>query len=129
MDTPSPANTGLVGSLGTLAHGLIESAHDRLQLLSVELHEEKFRLVQTFIWISAAIFSGMMAIMFASLTIVYLFWESARLWALGGLTLLYAGALVLIIRNFRRHLERQPKPFAATINELKNDAACIPTKN
>ena len=59
------------------------------------------------------------------LTLVYLFWESARLTVLGGLTLLYAAVLVLIIVAFRRHLARHPKPFAATRQELSEDRACI----
>jgi len=89
------------------------------------LQEEKFRLVQTFVWISAAVFTGMMTVMFASLTLVYLFWETSRLAVLGGLTLLYAGALVAIIVAFRRFVARQPVPFAATFDELGEDRTCI----
>ena len=44
----------------------------------------------TFIWISAAVFAAMMTLTFASLTLVYLFWESARLAVLGGLTAFFA---------------------------------------
>jgi uncharacterized membrane protein YqjE len=102
---------------------------DRLELFTVELQEEKFRLIQTFIWISAAVFTGMMAITFASLTLVYLFWESARLAVLGGLTVLYTGALVVIIISFRRYRARQPSPFAATLHEIGEDRACIRTEN
>ena len=71
----------------------------------------------------------MMTITFASLTLVYLFWESARLAVLGGLTTLYAGALVAIIVAFRRYLARQPKPFAATLDELAVDRTCIRNRN
>ncbi len=71
----------------------------------------------------------MMAVMFTSLTLVYLFWESARLAVLGGLALLYAGALVAIIIAFRRYLERQPRPFAATLEEIGEDRACITSEN
>ena len=82
---------------------------DRLELFAVELQEEKFRLIQIYVWISAAIFTGMMAITFASLTLVYLFWESARLAVLGALTVAYAGVLIAIIVAFRR---RRLSPFA-----------------
>ena len=118
-----------MGSLRALGDGLMASVQDRLELLSVELQEEKFRLIQTFIWISAAVFTGMMAITFASLTLVYLFWESARLAVLGGLTGLYAGTLVAIVVAFRRFLARQPKPFAATLQEIREDRACIRSEN
>ena len=118
-----------MGSLRTLGDGLMASVQDRIGLFSLELQEEKFRLIQTFVWISAVLFTGMMTVMFASLTLVYFFWESARLAALGGLTLLYAGALVSIIIAFRRYLARQPKPFAATLEEIGEDRVCIQTEN
>ena len=66
---------------------------------------------------------------FASLTLVYLFWESARIAVLGGLTVLYGGALLAIIVAFRRYLARQPSPFAATLQEIGKDRACIQPKN
>ena len=129
MENATSNRPGFLGSFRALGDSLLATVHDRLELFSVELHEEKLRLVQTFIWISAAVFTGMMAITFASLTLVYLFWESARLAALGGLTLLYGGALAVIIAGFRRYLSRQPKPFAATLQELEEDRACIRTGN
>jgi uncharacterized membrane protein YqjE len=126
MDTETPpAPAGFVDSLRALGDGLMASVESRLELVSIELQEEKFRLIQVFIWISAALFTGMLAVLFASLTLVYLFWESARLAALGGLTLLYTGAMVTIIVLFRRYLARQPRPFAATLDELGKDRTCI----
>ena len=129
MEPATPAPAGFLSSLRSLGDGFLASVQDRLELFAVELQEEKFRLIQTFIWISAAVFTGMMAITFASLTLVYLFWESARLAVLGGLTVLYAGALVVIIIAFRRYLARQPSPFAATLHEIGEDRACIRTES
>ncbi len=125
METPPPASAGFVGSLQSLGDGFIAGVQDRITLFAVELQEEKFRLIQAFVWISAAVFTGMMTVMFASLTLVYLFWENARLAALGGLTLLYAATLTVIVFAFRRHLARQPAPFAATLEEIGEDRACI----
>ena len=129
METAASSRPGFLGSFRALGDGLLATLQDRLELFSVELHEEKHRLVQTFLWISAAVFTGMMAITFASLTLVYLLWESARLAALGGLALVYTVALVVIVLRFRRYLALQPKPFAATLQELGEDRACIRTGN
>ena len=123
-DQPTPP-PGFLGSFRSLGDGLLATVEDRLRLFSIELQEEKFRLIQTFVWISAALFAGMMAITFASLALVYLFWESARLAVLGGLAVLYAGAMVAIILALRRFLARQPEPFAATLQEIGSDRACI----
>lgn len=127
MDPETPAPVGIVASFRALGDVMLATATDRIELISVELQEEKLRLIQIFIWISAAIFTGMMAITFASLTLVYLFWASARLAVLGGLAVLYASALLVIVIAFRRYLARQPRPFDATLQELKEDRACIRT--
>lgn len=124
-----PSPSGLFGSFRTLGDTLVAGLQDRLKLLSVELQEEKFRLILTFVWISTAVFVAMMTLAFASLTVVYLFWESARLAVLGGLTLFYAAALVAIILALRRYLARQPEPFAATLQEIAEDRACIRNGN
>jgi uncharacterized membrane protein YqjE len=129
METPSSTPAGLLHSFRTLGDGLFASLQDRIELISVELTEEKYRLIQIFIWISAVVFSGMMAIAFASLTLVYLFWESARLTVLGGLSVFYAGSLLAIIISFRRYLARQSRPFAATLHEIGLDRECIRTEN
>ncbi len=126
---PTDSSPGLLDSIRHFGRGLLASVQDRIELVSLELQEEKLRLIQTFIWISAAIFASMMALTFASLALVYLFWESARLAVLGGLALAYAGAAVAIIVALRRFLARQPRPFAATIEELKQDRECIPREN
>jgi len=129
MEPESPDSPGLLGSLKTLGDGLLASVEDRLGLVSIELQEEKFRLIQTFFWISAVLFSAVMAITFASLALVYAFWESARIAVLCGLALVYAAALVSIIVGFRRYLARQPNLLEATLQELRHDRACIPKKS
>jgi uncharacterized membrane protein YqjE len=125
MQTAPSAPAGILDSFRVLGESLLATVQDRFELFSVELQEEKFRLILTFIWISAAVFTAMMAIAFASLTLVYFFWEGARLAVLGGLTLFYAGALVLIILAFRRYIARQPSPFSATRQEIGKDRTCI----
>ena len=129
MENTRGVASGLLGSVRVLADNLLGSVQDRLELISVELQEEKQRLIQIFVWISAAIFTGMMAIAFASFTVVFLFWESARIPALVGVTVLYSMAAIVIVFTFRRMLARQPRPFAGSLQELKNDRECIPTEN
>ena len=129
MEAARPGAKGYLSSLLSLGDGILASVQGRIELLTVELQEEKLRLIQTFIWISVAVFTGMMTITFASLTLVYLFLESARLAVLGGLTVFYAGILVAVIVAFRRYLARQPKPFAATLHEIGEDRTCIRTES
>ncbi len=125
MEERSPAAPGFLDSLRELGANLLGTVHDRAELFAIELQEEKVRLIQTFVWICAAVFSGMMALTFLSLTLVYMFWEQARLAVLGGLALFYLAALAGIIVAFRRYLARQPRPFDATLQELQEDRTCI----
>jgi uncharacterized membrane protein YqjE len=129
MESSSAHTAGFFGSLRALSSGLLATVKDRLELFSVELQEEKFRLIQLFVWISAAVFAAVMLITFASLTLVYWLWESARLAALGGLAIFYFVALVAILVALRRFIVRQPAPFSSTRQELGEDIACIRKAN
>lgn len=124
MDTSSSAS-GILGALSKLGDNLFAILKARVELISLEVHEEKFRLVQIFVWISAAVFTAAMALSFASLTIVYYFWEEARLAALGGLGGFYCLAFLSIVLAFRRYLAKQPEPFASTLEEIERDRECI----
>jgi len=112
-------------SLRALGDTLLANVQGRVDLFAVELEEQKLRMIQTFIWICVSVFTGMLAVTFASLTLVYLLWETARLAALGGLTALYTVAWVVIWIAFRNYVSRQPRAFTATSQELQEDRACI----
>jgi uncharacterized membrane protein YqjE len=129
METRAPGSSGLLGSLRGLAENLLGSAHDRLELLAVELHEEKQRVIQIFIWITAIVFLAMLALVFVSLAIVVLLWDTARIAVVCTLAGLYTVAFVGVVVGFRSYLKRQPKPFAATLSELREDRACIRAEN
>lgn len=125
MDEHDPSPPGLLDSLRGLGANLLGTAHDRIELFTVELHEEKVRLVQFLIWIGAIGFAAVMAMTFITVTVVYLFWESARLAVLGGFAVFYAATLTGLALAFRRYLKRQPRPFDATLQELREDRECM----
>jgi uncharacterized membrane protein YqjE len=108
-----------------LGDSLVESIQDRVRLLGVELQEEKYRLIQTFFWISAVVFTAMMTALLASATLVYCLWQTAPLAALVGLTLFYSISLTAAIFRLRYFVAHHSQPFAATLEELEEDRACI----
>lgn len=118
-------DAGLLASLRGAVDALLRTVQDRCELFAVELHEEKMRFVRTLVWVAATAFSAMMALVLGSLTIVYLCGPEARLAVLGGLTAFYALGGVGLWLGFRRFLDRQPRAFAATLGNLKEDRACI----
>jgi uncharacterized membrane protein YqjE len=124
-----PGSSGLLGSLRALADGLLESAHDRLQLLTIELHEEKFLIIQIFIWISAIVYFSMLATVFASMALVVLLWETSRVAVVCSLAAVYGVAAIAAVIGFRLCLKRQPRPFEGSLRELREDRECIRTEN
>jgi uncharacterized membrane protein YqjE len=125
MTTSTPDRPGFFDSLRSLGDGLLTSLRDRVELFSLELEEERTRLLRSFVWICAAMCTGVMTLVFGSLTLVYLFWDTARLAVLGGLTIAYGAALAAVIVYVRRTIARQPRPFAATLAEIDADRACM----
>jgi len=125
MESSPPASSGFFKNLSGLGDSLLGALQERIELVSVELQEEKYRLVRLIIWGGAAVFAGVMTLSFATLTLVYLLWDTARLAALGGFTLLYGCVLAWVIVVIRRQFTHQPKPFEATIDSLTEDRACI----
>ena len=129
MPTPAPSQPGLLEALRGFGDAAVGTLHDRLQLVSTELREEKLRLIQMFIWISAGFLAGLMTVAFGSLTLVYSLPKDTRLAALGGLTLFSGTCLAVTAAIIRRFLARQPKPFAASLAEIREDRECIRPKN
>ena len=129
MTDSSSSSPGILHSARELADGLVGSVQDRLSLLAVEFEEEKFRLIQLFLWLAAVFFSGLLAVGFVSLTIVYCCQGVGRLVALAVLSVLYVSALVTFILGARRHFARESKPFSATLEQMTRDRSCIRPEN
>ena len=64
-----------------------------------------------------------------SFALVVWLWETSRLTAIVGLAGVYLVGTIAAVVLFKRFLARQPPPFAATLNELKHDRACIRPEN
>lgn len=129
MDGGQPFSTGLRDFLRVFAGNLAGILRSRLELFSTEIVEEGHRLIQMLIWATVAIFSGIMAFILINITVVYLFWEEARLAVLISLTLFYTLLLAAIAIGFKRYAKRQRPPFSDTIQEFKKDYECFRNKS
>jgi len=124
MDTSLEERPALAKITGHLAQRLLLIGTNRIELLFLELHEERQRLL-------AAILLGMAAAAFGLLTGVALtalvavaFWDHSPLLALMGLALLYSVAGVLIYLRLIR-LQRGAQALAGTLDQLRKDRACL----
>ena len=121
----APPPAGFLQALQNLGDCALSTLQDRLRLLGVELQEEKLRVVQILFWVSAAILAGIMLLIFATLAVASLFWETARTEALTAIAGFYLLALAMVVFGFHRFLKSQPRPFDATLHELQRDRECI----
>lgn len=121
----SAAAGGLFASLRRLAVGLLDTAWDRVALLSLEVQEEKIRLVRALVLAAWAAFAGIMTAACLTLAGLLLFWESSRLAAALAFAGLYGVATLGLALALRRHLRRMPRPFSGTLEELESDIQCL----
>ena len=124
METPSPDGSNLAGASKRLAHKLLVIGENRFQLLMVELHEERERLLLA-VWLAlaAAIFA-LLAGIALTIVIVVALWDHSPIIALLVLTLLYvSGALLFYARLVR--LQKNWQTLPATLDQLKKDRECL----
>jgi uncharacterized membrane protein YqjE len=127
-DSPPPP-AGIVESLRRLGRSSVAALQNRFELFSVELEEQKIRLVRVLVFAGAVIFLGNTALLALSAAIVVLVGESARLAVLIGLTVIYVGAAVAAFLALRKELRSAPPPFQETLNELKKDSEWLNPRN
>ncbi|SCC94992.1 conserved hypothetical protein [Thiomonas sp. X19] len=116
---------GWSGSLRARLDNLLAAAQTRLELLTVELQEEKLRLARLlFMTVLAALFLGFAAV-FAALWITVALWDSHRLLALGLSTGLFVTLGVAAATVAARTVAAGSRLFAASINELNKDRSAL----
>ena len=123
LRTASPQAQGVIAALGTFAATLHEMAHVRGALLAVELREEIRRRRNMLLLAVAGIALAHMALVFLSVLVAAVFWDTHRLGAIAAMAAFYfAGGAVAFMR-LRRAAIDSPVPFAASRRELAEDFA------
>jgi len=123
---PQPSG-GLIGSVRRVVQLVLQTAHTRIELFSVELRDEALRTVKALILVSAFIFLTAVALLLVSFTIIFAVWDDPheRVVALSTLSGLYLlGALVAGSVAWRI-LKSDRLPFADTLHEFEKDREWI----
>ena len=119
---------GLLHSLKRLGRTVLGIAENRVELLLVELAEERCRAVLALLLVMSAAVLALMTLILGTLTVVLLCGPEHRLAALAGLSLFYLLATLAVLLKLRRQLS-QWQSFSATLAELKKDKACLDEKS
>ena len=100
---------------------LLAVAEARAQLAANELEEQALRLLEVAVWAAAALLLTAIALVFAALFVVLMFWDSNRLLAAGLVAGLFAASGAVSALMVRSGLAARPKLLAATLAEFQKD--------
>lgn len=112
-------------SLRSLAASFVGLLRTRVELAIVELQEEGERKKGLLVLAATAgVFLMLGALLFA-IFVVVCFWDTHRVLAAGGMTLLYLGIGAYSLMRLKARAAGSPPPFAATLEELKRDVDAL----
>lgn len=123
--TTAPPRGGLFASLRTLLGSSVGLLRTRLELLSVEVREEKVRLISLLTFGAAAFVLLSFGLLFLAVFVTVLLWESHRLLALGAFTAVFLGGGIACVGALLAVLRTPSKLFAASLAELARDQAAL----
>lgn len=112
------ANSPSLRRLGAAFLGLL---HGHVELLGIELQEQKARTVQLLLLAGLALVFALLLLIGLSTLILLLFWDSYRLQAATGLCLFYIAGGALCAWRLYQLLSDESSPFSATLDELARD--------
>ncbi len=124
MTGEDDAGGGRGGISGSIRH-LLESATGfltaKMELVGIELQEEKRRMLELLVLAAAALLFGVLAFTLLTFSIVALFWDSHRMAALFSLCGLYGVIALILFVRLQRKASLSNKVFDTTVGELKKD--------
>lgn len=122
---PPRATDGIVRSGRRMLAIVVGMARTRLNLLAVELMQEKSRIWLLFLLTALALLFAFMALLTLSLFVVVAFWEDNRLLAIGCLFAFYVAATLAASFVLRQKSRAGSGLFAGTLEELAKDSAAL----
>jgi len=117
----SPTSPKLLESLRNLAGSVVAMAQTRLELASVELAEERTRLIKVALLACFGLVFFGLALVTLTVLIAIVFWDTYRWQALGALVAIDILACAICLLAARRTLRTAPQLFEATLAEIDKD--------
>jgi uncharacterized membrane protein YqjE len=112
---------GPIDSLRALGATLLALVRVRVDLVAVELKEHWLLHRELLLLAVVAAFFLAAGFLFLAFFVVVLFWDTHRLAAIGGVTLVYLGIGAWAVVRLQHLANNSPPPFSETIAEFKRD--------
>ena len=120
---------GLFASAKGLLGTGVTLLHNRLELLGVELAEERVRLVSLMAYGGAAFLCLAAGLIFLAIFLTVLLWDSNRLLALGVFSALFLGAGIASLMLAMSLARSGSKLFSASLAELRKDRDALTSRD
>lgn len=120
MSSRPAGREGLFASLKNVAATLLVMGQTRLELLGNEIETQKLQALRILLLAQALIFCAGLGVLLLVMLLALLAWEQ-RLWLVGGIAAVFAGAAVFFYRALMRAIHTPEPAFAATLAELRED--------
>ena len=124
MEASSVSFKQLAATSKQFARRLLTIGENRLELLTVEVQEERERLLHAILLAVGVAALGLLAAMTLTATIVVLLWAYSPVAVLLTLTVLYTAAGSFLYRQIAGRL-RGLQTLSATLDQLRKDRACL----
>lgn len=121
----APDQRGLFASAKGLLGTGITLLHNRLELLGVELAEERVRLFSLIAYGGAAFLCLAAGLIFLAIFLTVLLWDSNRLLALGIFSALFLGTGIASLILTMRLAKLESRLFSASLAELRSDREAL----
>jgi uncharacterized membrane protein YqjE len=121
MTTERPSQQSSPGPLRRILSSTFAIFETRLELLGIELQEEKERLIGVLFLGLAAMMLTMMALITLTVLIAIFFWDIYRWQSLAGITLAYVLVAAFCGIKARNGLRDAPNMFDETLSEFRKD--------
>jgi uncharacterized membrane protein YqjE len=122
-ETLTPA--GIVAAFRRIAATVVATVQNRVQLLSLELQEERSWYFHTVVIAAGALFFAGCAVVVGTIAIVIFCPESARPYVMAGFAVLYVALAVALGLTLRKRTEEKRPVLKETVEQLKKDIECL----
>jgi len=113
-EAPKPSLKKLGGAFVGLLQG-------HLELVGIEVQEEKARTFRLFLLAGVSLILGLLILVGLSAAIVIVFWETHRIAAILTLCAIYAVVMIICVSRAASLAKQCAAPFQATLEELERN--------
>jgi uncharacterized membrane protein YqjE len=110
---------------GRLWAGVLEAIHLRLELIALELDEERERLGDLLLSALVVVFALFMLVLSVNLALLAVFWDTHRVGIAVASCAFYVALAAVAALYHRSRRRRRARPFAATASVLADDERAL----